>query len=346
MPTQPHKNLTEEIEDILTREIMHGVYPPGGMFPSEFDSVKRFGISRVTVRRVYANLEKKGILLRKIRCNTTVNDRMTAATDPIRMVGVLLPLSHEFSRTFLNSMNQEAARENALLVLAPPFNNGREQSRVAIDMVCGGVRNLVVWGYDHDLDLEVFRRLRLLGINLVFFDHVAPGNIADYVALDNEHAISALLDKAVQDGCHRFVFVNTAGLEVETNMERERLFRKFCQAENLPCEVTALPWYEMLKNGAAEHCRKFFDDLPEPEKTAVFCANAFQADCIYKAVGTRGRYYSISTSETGYAPTIFNIIQPISAMAKRCFELLRSQQSEGKHWKAKDSRLKGVPDWK
>lgn len=343
---QQRKNLTGELEEILTREIMDGVYPPGGVFPSEFESVKRFQVSRVTVRRAYANLEKKGILVRKIRCNTVVNDRLTAATDPICLVGALLPLGHEFSRVFLGSLNQEAALEKALIVLAPPFDNGEEQNRAAIDMVCRGVRNLVVWGTDHGIDLDMFHRLRLLGINLVFFDHVAPGNLADYVSLDNAHAILTLLDKAQADGCRRFVFLNTAGLDVETNNERERYFAEFCRERNLPHELAALPWQEMLANGAPGKCRAFFDALPAPEETAIFGANAFLVDSVRSAAGGRGNYYSISTRENAYAPNISNIVQPISQMAEQCFELLRGQQNEGTRWRAKEVRLQGTPDWK
>lgn len=345
MDKQNRKNLTDEVEEILTREIMYGVYSPGGAFPSEFEAVKRFHISRVTVRRVYANLEAKGIIVRKIRCNTVVNDRLSAATDRIRQVGALLPVEHEFSRMFLNSLNVEAAREKALIVLAPPFANGAEQSQVAIDMVCGGVRNLVVWGCDHSIDLNVFRRLRLLGINLVFFDHVAPGDLADYVSLDNKHAIATLLDKAQADGCRRFVFLNTAGLEVETNGEREKYFVEFCRKRKLDHKVSALPWQEVLHDGAPEKCREFFSSLPSPGDTAIFGANAFLVDAVRRAVDGKGNYYSISARESVYAPNICNIVQPIPQMAEQCFEQLRRQQSEGPRWKAKECRLKGTPDW-
>ena len=339
------KSLTEKIENILTREIMHGVYPPGGVFPSEFDSVRRFGVSRVTVRRVYANLEQKGILRRKIRCNTIVNERLTAATDPIRMLGAVLPVEHEFSRVFLYSLNQEAVREKALIVLAPPFSDSVSQSNVAIDLVCGGVRNLVVWGYDQNIDLETFRRLRLLGINIVFFDHVMPGKIADYVCLDNEHAIRLLFDKALVNGARRFVFVNTGGLEVETSKEREYFFVKLCQERNLPYSIVALSWREKLVNGAEKQCREFFQNLPDMAECAIFCANAFQAECIHHAVDGKGQYYSISTREHKYASNIYNIVQPIFEMAKQCFECLRMQQNEGSRWKAKEYRKKGTPDW-
>ncbi len=345
MEKNSKKNLTEEIEDILTREIMLGVYPPGGIFPSEYDSVKRFGVSRVTVRRVYANMEAKKILCRKKRFNTTVNDRLTATSEPIHLVGAVLPIGNEFSRIFLEGLNQEAALEKSLIVLAPPFRRGDEQGRIAIDMVCGGVRNLIVWGCDNGIDLETFRRLRLLGINLVFFDHIMPGAIADYVSLDHEHAIALLMEKALANGCSRFVFVNTAGLEVAPNKEREYYFVKFCKEKNLPCSVTALSWQEMLENGAPEACRRFFDSLPDAEHTGIFGANSFQVKSISDVTGGRGSFYSISTTSARFAPNIYNVVQPISQMAERCFELLRIQQQEGTLWKAKVSRLQGSPDW-
>lgn len=343
---QAKKNLTAEVEDTLTREIMLGIYPPGEIFPSEFDSVKRFNVSRVTVRRAYANLEKKGILVRKIRCNTVVNDRLVAATDPISMVGALLPLNHTFSRSFLNSLNQAGTKEKALIVLAPPFETGIKQNQVAIDMVCNGVRNLVVWGYDHGLALDMFQRLRLLGINLVFFDHVMPGKLADYVSLDNKLAMEMLVQKALQDGFRKLVFVNTDGLEVESNAERKASFIEICKKLKLEYSLKALPWQKILNDGAADECNDFFNSLKDSGETAIFGVNYLVSKAISDAAGGKGHYYTISMPDDKKCDNICSVVQPIAEMAEMCFELLRKQQEEGNRWKAKDIRLKGTPDWK
>ena len=44
--------------------------------------------------------------------------------------------------------------------------------------------------------MDLCLRLRILGVNLTFFDQIDPGKIADYVCLDNHDAVIALLDQA------------------------------------------------------------------------------------------------------------------------------------------------------
>ncbi|MBQ9775466.1 MAG: GntR family transcriptional regulator [Lentisphaeria bacterium] len=339
------KNLTTELEETLMREIMLGIHTPGGTFPSELESVKRFQVSRVTVRRAYAKLEEKGILIRNRRCNTVVNDRLFATAEPISMVGALLPLQQTFSNRFLACLNDEAAAEKALIVLAPPFASGRELELAAMDMVLHGVRNLVVWCGDHEVDMQIFRRLRLLGINLVFFDLVNPGEVADFVSLDNRHAVESLLEKALQDGFRKFAFLNTADLRADSNLERENVFENFCRERKLEFSIHTLPWKKMLADGAAEECRTVYQAVPEPDKTAFFCVNQFVARSVCNAVGGQGNYYMISIPEDEVLPRSRCVIQPISEMAKECFQSLRRQQNAGRRWKAAEVRLKGCPDW-
>ncbi|MBQ6471167.1 MAG: GntR family transcriptional regulator, partial [Victivallales bacterium] len=253
------KNKTESIVETLSREILEGVYPAGGRFPTEQESMERFGVSRVTVRRAYDLLESRRVIMRRPYFGTVVNDSPTVQTEPIGEVGALIPLSHAFAQEFLCALNQAAVSENALVVLAPPFATGVEQGRAAIELASRGIRNLVVWGIDQSVDLTTFMRLRLLGCNMVFFDHLKLPGGADYVGLDSGHAINALLEQAVADGCRQAVFVDTEGLQVVSNQTRREAFLAGCERLGLTHQECALPWREVLLNGAPDACREFLD---------------------------------------------------------------------------------------
>jgi DNA-binding LacI/PurR family transcriptional regulator len=339
-------SLTELVERTLTEEILNGLWHPGKNFPSENESMKRFQVSRVTIRRAYANLEEKNIIVRRKRYQTQVNGRLTAATDPITMVGALFPLKNDFSNEFLTSLNLAMEQEDALVVLPFHFSDGAGQNRAAMSMVRHGIRNMIVWGCDHSIDMEMYRRFRLLGINLVFFDHIHPGNIADYVSIDSRHAISMLLDKALADGCREFVFLNTADLQVDSNADRQHHFEVFCCQHGLPYRLADISWKQVLATGAPAECRAFFEQIPNPEHTGIFCANAYLAKAVSQAVGERGRYYSISTAELPLGDNIITMRQPMQEMAKTCFDLLCAQQQAGSKWQSRDSYIKGTPMWK
>ncbi|MGF0038941.1 winged helix-turn-helix domain-containing protein [Victivallis vadensis] len=102
--------LTEQIRQQLVTDILEGRYVPGSAFPTELETAERFRVSRVTVRRAYGALEEAGIIVRRRRVGTVVNDRFAAATGPIRVLGAILPLNDSFSRDFLKTICAEASR--------------------------------------------------------------------------------------------------------------------------------------------------------------------------------------------------------------------------------------------
>jgi len=338
------KNKTEQVAETLGREILQGVYPAGSRFPTEQESMERFGISRVTVRRAYDILEKRRVIVRRPYFGTVVSSEPTVQTEAIGQVGAVIPLSYAFAQEFLCALNQAAVSENALVVLSPPFATGADQGRTAIELVSRGIRNLVVWGMDQSLDTATFQRLRMLGCNMVFFDHLKLPGGADFVGLDNAHAVKMLLGKATEDGCRRVVFVGTEGLEVASNQSRLTAFQRYSRQFGLAQETSALPWSQVLNDGAPEACRTLLAHFGRQPKTALFTVNHTLAEALL-AAGAKCRIYTITIEPKPYPPTVRAVLQPIAQMAAKCFELLRRQQRQGLDWQAGEYLLKGKIQW-
>lgn len=252
------KSLTEQVRAALAGEILAGKYAPGDRLPPEREYAEHTGTSRVTVRRAYDQLEAAGIIVRRRPHGTCVADTFRAHTGPLESVGLITTLPHEFSRAGSSRAVSRCCRElDALLVLGiPEPDTGPQQLEIAVRMATRGVKDLIVWGADRNFDFRVFERLRILGVNLVFFDQVLPGDFADYVGLDNRAAIRALLAKARADGAERMIFVNYSDLDVDTNAERQQAFEA-CLAET-GCRGEV----RLLSRGAsAAECRLFAAEL-------------------------------------------------------------------------------------
>ncbi len=202
------KNLTEQIRAALAGDILAGKYSPGDRLPSEREYAESTGTSRVTVRRAYDQLEAAGIIVRRRPHGTCVADTFRAHSGTLESVGLITTLPHEFSGRFVEAVSRCCRELDALLVLGiPEPDEGQAQLEIAVRMATRGVKDLIVWGADRNFDFRVFERLRILGVNLVFYDQVLPGNFADYVGLDNEGAVRALLAKAKADGAKQMIFV-------------------------------------------------------------------------------------------------------------------------------------------
>lgn len=54
-----------QLKELLREDIAGGIYPPGSQLPSEMELMKRFGISRATVRQALSDLERQGVLTKR-----------------------------------------------------------------------------------------------------------------------------------------------------------------------------------------------------------------------------------------------------------------------------------------
>ena len=329
--------LTEQIRQQLVTDILEGRYVPGSAFPTELETAERFRVSRVTVRRAYGALEEAGIIVRRRRVGTVVNDRFAAATGPIRVLGAILPLNDSFSRDFLKTICAEASKQGVMTVLEPGGDSGEEQSRAALRLAAGGVRNIVVWGVDRKLDFGLFHRLRVLGVNQVFFDRIFPGEFADYVGLDNRGALETLIACAVKDGADDFIFLDAAGLDVDSNRERRESFIAVCRKRKLPHRILELPWKEVVRETGNYGCDEFFRTLPRQKNVALFGGNGQLAHVLTGRVPANCRFYTVD----GGPAEITSYTQPMHKMAEACFAALDRQRKAGARWTARDYRLPG-----
>ena len=309
--------LTDRIYHKLFEEILKGIFVPGERFLTEQEAMDRFKASRITVRRAFARLEENNIILRRRKIGTIVNSSFAAAQGELRAIGALIPTSDPFARSFLESLCREAAEQDVITVLEP-VNSGSGQNEAVIRLASHGVRDIVVWGVDRSIDSNLFLRLRILGVNLVFFDRINPGDIADYVCLDNAAAIRTLLDEAQKRGVRRIFFADHSKLDIDTNNERCRVCQKECAKRNIFCGL----------------------ELPAefPPDSAVLAVNAPTAMAFHDL---NVPLFSIDSLPGEKNSSAVYIRQPMEKMAVACFQSLRDQRKLGARWKAREFRISG-----
>ncbi len=307
--------LTEEIYQSLFQAVLTGEFKPGERFLTEQEAMARFGASRITIRRAFARLEENRIITRRTKVGGVVNSTFGAATGALRTVGVLAPIRDPFAREFLHTLCEESARRDAVTALEPA-ESGAEQNRAVMRLALHGVRDLVVWGIDRTLDFDLFLRLRILGVNLVFFDRIHPGTIADYVGLDNAEAFRRLTAIAQKQNIKQIYFADPSGLDIDSNRERRDCCRTACRGNNIA----------------------FSTEFPAvfPARSAIFAVNdpAALACCKYNVP-----VFSIDGTPEAEKAGIVSLRQPMAELAKACFRSLREQRRLGSRWRAQEYRL-------
>ena len=335
------KSLTEQIRSELTAQILSGVYAPGDRLPTERDYAARTGVSRVTVRRVYEQLEAAGIIVRQRPIGTRVSDTFRAHRGPLERIGLITTLPHAFSGRFVEAVSRRCDELDALLVLGiPEPDTGERQLEIALRMASRGVRDLIVWGADRGFDFSVFERLRILGVNLVFYDQVVPGPFADYVGLDNAGAMNLLLERALKKGARNFIFVTYSDLDVDTNAERRAAYETFRDPAVRHREVRTIrrdaPRTEYSRLG--EELIRYAGNNAH---TAIVAVNAPVLLGLFHAPVPGAGLYCVDSPPELSAIGGTGCRQPIAEMADAAVEALLNQRRKGGAWKASIRRFPG-----
>jgi len=309
-------SLTDRIYHDMFELILRGEFQPGEKFLTEQDAIERYKASRVTVRRAFAILEENRIISRKQKMGSVVNSSFSAFGGNLKTIAAVVPLYSHFVRNFLATLCDEASQRDVITILEPAAT-GEAQNEALIRLVLHGVRDIVIWGADRKLNMDLCLRLRILGVNLTFFDQIDPGNIADYVCLDNYAAVDELLNKAAGSGIKNIFYAFYKDDCIDTERERFEACREICKQRG---------W-------------NFSANLPDcfPPESAIVAVNDENA---VKVIHHNVPVFSIDGLEQCRQLGVTSYRQPMAELAKSCFASLLRQRKLGSNWRARRYRLR------
>lgn len=330
---------TEHVAKSVVRAILKGTLVPGERIPSEREMAQTTGSSRVTVRRAYRDLESRGILVRQPRVGTLINDKPLGSAVPLEYVAFLGTSNNLFVFQFVKALDSCLAEKDALLVLRLTELLPQREEDAAAELVAKGLRNLVLWPSSRGVNAPVFRRLRALGVNMVFVDRFQPEDYADYVGVDYRHATATLTRGALDEGCRRLVFVTHSDVEVHSERNCEEALVDSARRESLPLTILRVPWDgEAQRAWIAENEAAFRPDDP---CTAVIAVNDHVAFSVYECVRRVPRLFSIGGAKLLNGTGIVSYAVPVDAMAAATVECLDAQRAKGRLWKSRSHFLQG-----
>jgi DNA-binding LacI/PurR family transcriptional regulator len=332
-------NKTRQMTSEILGMILGGTHGPGDRIPTEREMASRTGMSRVTIRRAYGELAAAGVLTRRQGEGTHIATAVQGCTDTIRQVALLTAGLRSFGLAFLRAMEAEVAAMGALLVVRLSEGRPEREGPAAVDLVAKGVRNLVVWPGGEGYDRATFQRLRVVGTNMVFFDRVRPGDIADFVGLDNRHAIGLLLQHAMAAGCRSFHLLRYEGDVADSERERCEAFVQGCAKAGVRSKSFVVPWGVGLAEALVRARREGLGG--DGAGTALFCVHDGLALRVAEVVGRASPIYGIDGEPEAVAAGITTVRQPLARMAGLALKLLREQQAKGAKWRAREVRCRG-----
>ncbi|MBN1257627.1 MAG: GntR family transcriptional regulator [Planctomycetes bacterium] len=329
---------TDAIQEKVFSAILHGEYTPGDRIPGEREMAELTGTSRITVRRAYARLEETGILERTRKLGTYISTTPRGNTADANHIALLTAVRDPFALEFICAMEKAVNREGALLVLRITEGDSRKEEAAALELVSNEVRNLVVWPHGKDFAYDTFARLRILGANMVFFDRILPGKFADYIGLDNFHALELLVKNALSKGKKEFLMISHKGLGADSDRQREEAFVELCTKQFLPHRLVRVPWGGDIPKTLQRNRKNWFT---MPKRQAVICVNDEIALQVKTVIGDGRQVYGIDGLPEALAKRIPTVCQPMELMARKAVQLLSDQREKGAEWHAQEVFCKG-----
>lgn len=161
------------LKNKICEKIFRGEYKEGENISPERVLSETYKVSRVTVRKSLALLEKDGIVERVQGSGTRVKFRENGYPSTLDIIALLAPAQKPFFSTFIEHF-QRNAEQNDSLVLFKQHSQDETVEDSLFKLLQKNIHNVVIWLEDLKLESEYVRRLRALGMNMVFLTSSCP----------------------------------------------------------------------------------------------------------------------------------------------------------------------------
>lgn len=329
------------VKNKICRNIFYGAYKDGENIPPERVLAKDYNVSRVTIRKALELLQNEGILERVQGRGNIVRLSEAGYDGTMDIIALLAPAQNPFFASFIDFF-QRNADKNDSLVLFMQNPRGKRVEYSLFNLLQKNIRNAVIWLEDLELDIEYIRRLRGLGMNMVFFDVAIPMPYADCVLLDNCDAITALYDYLQNKGAKKIGYIGWDNLNLTSVKEREN---SFIELHGDVDNLIRIPWSD--KNSLPGTMEKFINKLKTPgiESDGIICGDGEIGIALKKELLKQGikniDIVCVDDFPEAESLSLTTYMQDLDKLARRVYDCLHEQNVKSVKWKAFIYRIKG-----
>lgn len=310
-----------QIKQSLEEDIRSGKIERAGRFPTEKELTEKFGVSRITVRKAFSELESDGIITRIpgkgtffLKKENEICAGLPQNHPQGALIGVIMcHLDSYFQVSLLKSIEKTIGKMGHQMVFGLSNGKAKVENELIDRMLNNGVQGLIIYLIDGKFYNEKILRLSMDGFPVVLVDRYLPGIntcsiysddklggklIGEYLTGKGHKNIACLTPSPQETICllDRIEGFNNAVLEAG-------LVQNINQGLNDITNYSVSNEREMYEHNV-NRIRGFIDSAPEI--TALFCTTATIAMSAYKAVLQSNRQIEVASFDdiTAYEWTI------------------------------------------
>jgi GntR family transcriptional regulator, arabinose operon transcriptional repressor len=226
--------LYQQIYDKLIEDVQAKRLNPGDRVPSENELSRRFGVSRITTKRVLEMLSDEGLVERVpgkgtfLKELSSVYDSGGPSDSPCgRLIGlVMTQFADEFGAILVRSIEASCRELGYQVVLCLTYESQKLEEEAIAKLLALGVCGLIVLPVHGEFYNSIILKLVLDKFPLVFVDRRLRGLEASTVSSDNMAAAMAATNYLIDAGHRVIAFISRHIANTSTLEERlEGFFR-------------------------------------------------------------------------------------------------------------------------
>jgi DNA-binding LacI/PurR family transcriptional regulator len=205
---------SKNLEEIIKRNILGGVYAQGEKLPSEREMEKIFGISRSTIRIVVSEMIQAGIIYRSPRSGTFVSEKAIKIIESLaspfqKRAALFMPTSqiyNPFYRTLVTHLEQYLVSEIKFEVCFQSYLNriSLDPAIYDIELIYGCYPESQIMDFIEESPCPILVNRPVPGCNYATTDHFAGGRLICNHILNKNHKHIACLHYG--DKCSSYDF--------------------------------------------------------------------------------------------------------------------------------------------
>lgn len=329
MASMSKENLYMNVKNRICDAIFNGTYKEGEKIPAERILAEELDVSRVTLRKALALLEEDNLIIRDVGSGTRICFHNYGAVGNMDMIVLIAPAKNPFFSEFIAHFQMYAEKKGSMLLyVEKPRRESLENCLYRLYK--RGLQNVAVWLEDLPVDGEKLKRLRALGMNMVFFDTDKGIPYADCVALDNDKAIHVIYQKLGELGYDDIGYAGWNRRDIYSIAGRERAY---LEASGRKDTFIRLPWE--CRNASSEFVLNSLKSWKEKLPQAVICGDRESGAAVSAAVSRLKLQIQVSSVDDfpeAKRRHVITYVQNLKESVGRIYTCLQTQNQKGAGW--------------
>jgi DNA-binding LacI/PurR family transcriptional regulator len=333
------ENLYINVKNKICDLIFNGTYKEGERIPAERTLAEKLEVSRVTLRKSLELLEQDNLIVREVGSGTRVCFHNYGTQSSMDMLVLIAPAKNPFFSEFIAHFQVYAEQKGSMLLyVEKPRMESLENCLYRLYK--RGLQNVAVWLDDIEVNMEKLKRLRALGMNLVFFDTDKGIPYADCVALDNEKAIHVIFQWLKVMGYERIGYAGWNSDNIYSIAKREEAYLNVSGEKDI---FLRLPWENRSAGNESilNYLRTHQDGLPE----AIICSDRETGSSVSAAVEylkLQVQVAAVDDFPEARGRGVVTYAQDLKESVRTIYQCLLEQNLKEAQWKAEVYLIDGI----